>query len=479
MTLIVSGQSATVTVTEQQTVSLSNAVTGKARVEILTGPRAGRVVADNHRGRASYGPFGAGTISVAAISGDLEYTLSGSADFDGPVTQLTAAQVAAVAASLASLQRPSSIAPFPLRKTQRALARVRSGVANATICCVGDSVTAGQYADGVNAWTGNKALSYPTALAAILTRHGAAGSIASVTSDNSALGHAGTIPSYDPRVVSGANYTTGALDTAGGQVIYNVAGTLGSAEAETFTFTPGTSFDTVEIYWYRSASVGTMTVDCGGAVLTTLSSSGAVGGTTTPGTVNQLNKTIVTKAAGADPINIIRTVLGTTIIAGVVAYLSTAKCVNVLNMGWSGARTSSWNNTTGDYAPLNALLDYAADLTIICLGINDAIVGVSQATFTSNMAAIVTAALTTGDVLLVYPPLVDTTIASAAAQSTIYAAITAVAAAKSVPVLDLQARWSSYSVASGLGYMHTDKTHPVAIGYQDIASAISSVILAN
>ena len=392
-----------------------------------------------------------------------------------PDVSLTAAQAAGLAAALP--MRPTTLAPYALRKTQRGLARVRAGLANMTIACVSDSTGAGQYADGTNAWAGAKARSWPTALAAILTTAGYPGSIASVTSDNSTLGHGGTIPSFDSRVTSGANYIAGTLNTAGGQIIMNTAGSLGNAAAETFSFSPGTSFDTVEVYWYRSASVGTFTIDCGGSALATCSTSGGSGGTTTPGTTNQVNKTVVTKTAGADPINIIRTVLGSVIITGIVAYLSTTKCVNMLNMGWSGSRTTQWNDSSGDYSPLNALLDYSPDLTIIGLGINDSILGNSEATVTAALNALVTAALTTGDVLLLNHTWVDTTVASAANQAAVYAAVAAVSRANQVPVLDLQSRWSSYATAAALGYIHSDKTHPLQAGYQDMAHAIAGVIL--
>lgn len=106
MPTILSGQSAVITVAEQQTVSLSNAVTAKARVEVVTGPRAGRVVADNHHGRASYGPFAAGTIVIGATSGNVTYELSGSWNFDGPPQSLTPLQNAQVLAG----PNPSALA---------------------------------------------------------------------------------------------------------------------------------------------------------------------------------------------------------------------------------------------------------------------------------------------------------------------------------------------------------------------------------
>lgn len=74
---LASGSSRILTVTDGQSIVLNNSVSSKARLEIVAGPGVGRIVADNHHGRAVYGPFGVGTISITALSGDLRYELSG------------------------------------------------------------------------------------------------------------------------------------------------------------------------------------------------------------------------------------------------------------------------------------------------------------------------------------------------------------------------------------------------------------------
>jgi hypothetical protein len=74
---LASGLSVTLLVTEQQQIVLNNAKTSVARLQIVTGPGAGTVVTASHNGRRVYGPFGAGTIMLFAISGDLRYELSG------------------------------------------------------------------------------------------------------------------------------------------------------------------------------------------------------------------------------------------------------------------------------------------------------------------------------------------------------------------------------------------------------------------
>lgn len=97
---VASGASSVITVTAQQTIVLNNGLSDKARLEITTGPGAGTVVADNHRGRGVYGPFGAGTITLTSISGPVSYELSGDQasplgdDAELTQYQLTAAQMA-------------------------------------------------------------------------------------------------------------------------------------------------------------------------------------------------------------------------------------------------------------------------------------------------------------------------------------------------------------------------------------------------
>lgn len=77
LTTLASGLSVVLTVTEQQSIVLNNGRTDVARLQITTGPGAGSVVTASHNGRRVYGPFGAGTITLSAVSGDVRYELSG------------------------------------------------------------------------------------------------------------------------------------------------------------------------------------------------------------------------------------------------------------------------------------------------------------------------------------------------------------------------------------------------------------------
>lgn len=76
MTTIAQGASAVITVTEGATVLLSSGKSDVARLEITTGVDAGKIVTSSHSGRRQYGPFGAGTVTVKAISGYCAYYVS-------------------------------------------------------------------------------------------------------------------------------------------------------------------------------------------------------------------------------------------------------------------------------------------------------------------------------------------------------------------------------------------------------------------
>lgn len=448
------------------------AVSGTYTATVVRGNSSGTVLGTNVTG-GTYGPYTGGAVIrvVTSASSEVDFDIGASPVIvsDTFVTASTNPVTGRISLSAGGSFVYGRNLQYPMRYWQRAVARVKAGKANATIACIGDSITAGSMADGVNPWTANKPLSYPSALASVLSgSYGISTCTGSVISDNSTTPHAGTVPQYDPRVTFGANWgASGAASTAGGQMIYSVSSALGTLAAETFTFTPIASFDTVEVFWFRNTTTSTFTIDCGGAVLAT-----CAGGSPS------VQKTVVTKTAGIGPINIIRTVAAGSVaaIVGINTYLSTTKTANVLNMGASAATTTVWNSVAGVYAPLNVLPQYAPDLSVICLGINDAILNASTATIIANLSAIITVAQTTGDVVLVVPNAVDTSITSTINQANMQSAIYQVSATYGINVVDINQRWSGYTTSNTLGYMSSDKTHPVQIGYQDIANIVAACV---
>lgn len=91
MSTIAAGASATLTVTDGATVTLSSGPNDSARLTIATGPNAGAVVVSQHAGRKRYGPFGVGTLTLQSVSGYCTYYVStdGADDAERAVTAVT------------------------------------------------------------------------------------------------------------------------------------------------------------------------------------------------------------------------------------------------------------------------------------------------------------------------------------------------------------------------------------------------------
>lgn len=67
------GNSDTITVAQGDFIVLQNSASGKARIELASGSKKGRIIVDAHKGHATYGPFDAGSVTVGAVVGSLSY----------------------------------------------------------------------------------------------------------------------------------------------------------------------------------------------------------------------------------------------------------------------------------------------------------------------------------------------------------------------------------------------------------------------
>lgn len=92
MTAITSGSSATVTVTDGKQIAINSALTAKAYIEATSGVPGSTTktkLAQHPGGYGVYGPFGAGTVTVYAVGGNIDYDAVDaleSADAAYPVT---------------------------------------------------------------------------------------------------------------------------------------------------------------------------------------------------------------------------------------------------------------------------------------------------------------------------------------------------------------------------------------------------------
>ncbi len=126
---LASGSSVVLTVTDGQTIVVNNAPTDRARLEITTGRGAGTVVTANHNGRRIYGPFSAGTITLAAISGAVRYELSGDSvsPMDDDAQPLTAIENQSVRTLSVAEGNVTSAALLTLTGTANQTVRISDG----------------------------------------------------------------------------------------------------------------------------------------------------------------------------------------------------------------------------------------------------------------------------------------------------------------------------------------------------------------
>lgn len=360
----------------------------------------------------------------------------------------------------------SSFISIPLFSA--AIARVQNSTGNAKIAFVGDSNTAGSYSGPALAHL--RSFSYPTKSSVYLSSlFGVTGVEETVMGDGgikSTGGTSATYTGYDPRVTFAGGFdlgVTGTYSTVGGTPF--VSNTIGAV----LTFTPvSTAIDSFDVYYFTDTS-GTSKggLDINGGTSTPLSTNSVVG----------IGKTTITGTVGANTLHITATATDLRI-AGIVAYNSTIKSLQVINMGWSGASSADWHNPGFTYNPELALAAIAPDLTVINLGINDLQLGLSLSTLSTNLQALITTAKLSGDVILVVPFPSDTAFngnTTAIRQSTMRSNIQSVAATNSCRLTDLVSFFTDYTTANSKGYA-ANGLHPNMTGYLKMAELVSNTV---
>jgi lysophospholipase L1-like esterase len=370
-----------------------------------------------------------------------------------------------IGATLSAVQHPglfnlkSSGPGANLKTWRKALARVRAGAGQAKILCVGDSTTFGMGAGtGAQGTIGARTKSWPVKLAEILNAAGIPAHAGSICG-NGALTDADFV-AYDPRLTLGAGWAQSTVTSLATRTWLN------TTSVNPLNFTPARAFDTIEVYYLQNAGYGTFTVGVdGGAAAATINAAGA----------QALMKATVTVPKGTHTINIARNGTGAGVhIAHINTFDSTAPAVSVINAGWSGAATSSWDSVTSPWSPGNAIGVIAPDLTILNLGINNwrAAPPVDVPTFKTQLANTLLRAKATGDVILLGPPPSEIGAALPENQAAYLLAIYEIALANNVPVIDITQRFGSHEDANALGF-YFDQLHPNGLGYADIAHLIS------
>ena len=157
----------------------------------------------------------------------------------------------------------------------------------------------------------------------------------------------------------------------------------------------------------------------------------------------------------------------------VEAYNSTANSVDIINAGWWASTTGMWNNGSVAYSPLQMIEYQAPVLSIIMAPINDWNENVPTATTMINLQAIISAAQTSGDVILVSGVPNNNNTALQAAD---VAAMKTLATNDNIPFVDLNSRLVNYATGNALG-LYSDTIHPNSPGYYDAALPIAKLLI--
>lgn len=342
------------------------------------------------------------------------------------------------------------VTPLSLKRIRRAVARVRAGVDNAKIICIGDSTT---YGPGTV-----PDVSWPRRLGDMLNAQVAATSMGFGVPQ----GGFGFAPLADARFTLGTGWTVGSAFGLGSGTGTQCAG------AGALTFTPGISCDTIDVYYARWSGGGGLTMSIDGGAASTPATSGA-----------GIAKTTLSCPAGSGHVlTVTRTASTFEWFLGAEAYLSTTKSIHLANGGQGGSKAAEWASlgAGGSMGSLDMLTAYAADLAIIVLGVNDAgVLSATADTVVANLTTIISTIRAAGGDVILASVVPSQPSAQAALEVTYQAAVRALAKSLACPFVDVFGRLVNWTDANGLGFM-TDSLHPSAAGYADVASALFGLL---
>lgn len=386
----------------------------------------------------------------------------------------TQEQIARAGAGIAALSMPNvyNFSADYLLDWRAGKQRVLDGTGRAKVAWVGPSTIAGTGAgDGANYRDGMRKKALPYRVAEMLTARGLP------CFDGSFWGtqhYFSEVMDIDPRISIPAGWveSTAPVAAVGGEMFrHNDASTNLK-----ITFTPDVDYNAADVYIPSYTNFRNVAIDIDGVnVENSL-------GDTTPQGMRRRTFTSANAAAlstpGKYPIAIGKQTVqsGSAYLCGIDTFDTTNPKVSMLNMGWGGSDSADWADATYPFSPLAALVAVDPDLTIIELGPNDQQRPTDIPTFTARLTAMVTAALSVGDCILVMAPkdgLVPPT--GAPTEMEYRNAMLAVAVANGCVFVDLFSRWPEYSVANALGWFR-DTVHPSS--YQDQAAPFVNLLLA-
>lgn len=345
--------------------------------------------------------------------------------------------------------------PAFVPKWRQALARVKAKTGYATAVEIGDSLTSGAGSSlYTQAYPHQLMLAESSSYLPVID-NGIVG-----TNTNSGADYGAP---YDPRIsYSGWHVSSNGGESLGGY--FFVSTTPGSV----LHFTPDFPFDSYDVYYQVATNAGVLSTDIGGSTLATINQNGAAG-------YAKLN---VPCTLGNNTINFTH-VSGTIVSVLIVAARnSAAPAVEMLKAGRYAAKIADLSSTSTPWAMANALTVVAPDLTLIKANVND--INATSTNLSSEVAAYKTAyqalinkAKLSGDVIMVIDIPSNTANSSGAVGAAYRLACYQLADTNQCPLIDLNKRYTSYTVSSPLYY--SDGIHQIPAGYCDMAQAIRPI----
>jgi lysophospholipase L1-like esterase len=433
---------------------------GEAALQLVQGATYWNVTTLNQKTwtgtvwQASTGTVNAGTTGQIAYYPSNGTAVSGNLHFTDNGTSLALTEPLSVGTSLVdTVYGFNNPVPALLPNLRLGIANVLSQQADAKILFVGDSTTQGAGTGNPHATTVPNLDSYVWQLAKLMTAAGIP------TQPGLTMACNGTGGLLDTRWVYGGDWTC-----AGFGFAHSALET--STHLSNIVFTPvgGYSYDRFDVYYLCAPGRGSLAITATGGSTTNVNAA-------TCGT-GVFKSTV--SAASASTTNAV-TIVPSTAIVEVVAiepWLSTSHFVRLGFAGQGGSTTTDWN-VPGSYYPQASIAAYAANAVFISLGINDAGASVSATTVQTNLNAIITAAKTTGDVILQSYPPSGPAGTYHAFEAVYYPFLQSIARTQNIAFVD---EWGRFNGTYGGTNWIVDGIHPTLNGYWDWANLLRTAL---
>lgn len=371
--------------------------------------------------------------------------------------------------------------PLNTKNLTAMLGRASSSTARGRLIFIGDSFPAGYTAGGQDNLVGARPYAFPSQLANLLTGCGFNARADYAVGDGgiTTVGEGGieVLPQYDSRI----SYTGSGVSLLAG---FNaLGGSMWQLEnaGDSYTFTPGKAFDTVEIITaFNTQFQGAFTIAFnGGATAYTVPNNTSIG-------VQHLIF-VVPGGTTANSVTL-HQATGDGFISSIGTRLSTAPGIEVINCGISGVAVSTLAaapTVTGDANSWNAraamkvLCDTNALNAIVVNGwFNDRTAGQTIGQVQQSLMTLFQEFLGYGDVIYTtYLPL-DPSVISDGDYWVYQSAAIKTALSCGIPVMELTNRYPPYAVNQPLGF-YGDSLHANASGQGAVAASWLKQILGN